>query len=339
MKTEVLDLRKGKEGPSISRAAELLKDGKVVAIPTETVYGLAASAYDDEAIKNIFIAKGRPQDNPLIVHISDLDMLKMVANNVPNLAYTLAEKFWPGPFTMVLEKNDDIAKSVTGGLSTVAVRLPANEIAREVISKAGLPLAAPSANISGKPSPVSAEHVIADLSGKIDAVLCSADSSVGVESTVLSLCSNPPRLLRPGAVTAEQLLEIIPDLVVDKAVLEGLSENDTAASPGMKYKHYSPEIEVVLVDGDSKKYAEFVNNADNAVAVCFSEDSGINVKKYVYGSKFDEATQAKNIFGILRQLNNEKGKTAYVHAPSKTGIGLAVYNRLIRAAAFKVINL
>ncbi len=339
MKTEILDLRKGNEESLISRAAELLKMGKIVAIPTETVYGLAASAYDDEAIKNIFIAKGRPQDNPLIVHISDLDMLTRVAKNVPEIAYTLAEKFWPGPFTMVLEKNDAIAESVTGGLSTVAVRLPASETARKVISKANLPLAAPSANISGKPSPVTAEHVIADLSGKIDAVLCSEASNVGVESTVVSLFASPPRLLRPGAVTPEQLLEFIPDLVVDKAVLEGLSEGDTAASPGMKYKHYSPEIEVVLVEADSEKYAEFVNKTSNSVAVCFSEDKGVTVKKYEYGSINDEAAQAKNIFRILRQLDNEKGKTAYIHAPSKTGVGLAVYNRLIRAAGFRVINL
>ncbi len=339
MKTEILDLRKGNEASHICRAAELLKMGKVVAIPTETVYGLAASAYDDEAIKNIFIAKGRPQDNPLIVHISDLDMLNKVAKNVPEIAFELAEKFWPGPFTMVLEKSDSIAESVTGGLSTVAVRLPENEVARNVIKKSDLPLAAPSANISGKPSPVTAEHVIADLSGKIDAVLCSEASSVGVESTVVSLSTNPPRLLRPGAVTPEQLLEFIPDLVVDKAVLEGLGEKEEAASPGMKYKHYSPNIEVVLIEADSEKYAEFVNKTSDSVAVCFSEDSGVTIKKYVYGSINDEAAQAKNIFSILRQLDLESGKTAYIHAPSKTGVGLAVYNRLIRAAAFKVINL
>ena len=339
MKTEILDLRKGNEDSNIRRAAELLKMGKVVAIPTETVYGLAASAYNDEAIKNIFIAKGRPQDNPLIVHISDLDMLNKVAKNIPDIAFKLAEKFWPGPFTMVLEKNDSIAKSVTGGLSTIAVRLPENEIARRVIKEANLPLAAPSANISGKPSPVTAEHVISDLSGKIDAVLCSTASSVGVESTVVSLSTNPPRLLRPGAVTPEQLLEYIPNLVVDKAVLEGLQEKETAASPGMKYKHYSPEIDVVLIEADSEKYAEFVNKTSNSVAVCFSEDIGVSIKKYVYGSKNDETAQAKNIFSILRQLDLEEGKTAYIHAPSKTGVGLAVYNRLIRAAAFKVISL
>ncbi len=339
MKTEILDLKSGDREIKISRAAELLKKGKIVAIPTETVYGLAASAYDDEAIKNIFVAKGRPQDNPLIVHISDIEMLKKVAVNVPKIAFTLAEKFWPGPFTMVLQKSDNIAKSVTGGLQSVAVRLPSNETARSVIRKAELPLAAPSANISGKPSPVKANHVIEDLSGKIDAVLSDEDCLVGVESTVVSLCTNPPRLLRPGAVTAEQLRYYLPDLVVDKAVLSGLEKGAAAASPGMKYKHYSPEIEVVLVEGDSQSFAKFVNEKSNAIAVCFDDDSGITVKKYIYGAKNDEKAQAKNIFTILRQLDKEKGKTAYIHAPSKSGVGLAVYNRLIRAAGFKVIEL
>lgn len=339
METLVLDLRAGEQKRKIATAAEIIKRGGIVAMPTETVYGLAASAMDDSAIEKVFIAKGRPQDNPLIVHIDSTEMLGSVAKDIPEIAFTLAEKFWPGPFTMVLEKAQGIAKSVSAGLSTVAVRMPDNAVARELIRVSGLPLAAPSANISGYPSPVTAAHVINDLSGRIDAVLSADDCTVGVESTVVSLVTTPPRLLRPGAVTVEQLREYLPDLVVDPAVLAELESGTKAASPGMKYKHYSPKTQVVLVEGESEVYSDFVNKTENCVAVCFENDSGIKIPSIVYGNANDEATLAKNIFAVLRQLDAKAYKTAYVHAPSKTGIGLAVYNRLIRAAGFKVIEL
>ncbi len=339
MKTEILDIKNSASEKIIKRAACILENGGIVAVPTETVYGLAASAFSDEAIKKVFAAKGRPQDNPLIVHISDVEMLDKVAVNIPKKALELADKFWPGPCTLVLEKNENICESVSAGLSTVAVRLPDNEITRGLIRASGLPLAAPSANVSGYPSPVSAGHVIHDLNGKIDAVLCAEDCKVGVESTVISLVTNPPRLLRPGAVTVEQLREILPDLVVDDAVLSELRDTEKAASPGMKYKHYSPETEVILIEADTQAFCEYVNKTENSVAVCFSEDEGIKVPKIIYGSKTDEATLAKSIFNVLRQLDLFSYKTAYIHAPSKKGIGLAVYNRLIRAAAFKVIKL
>ncbi len=339
MKTEVLDLKNSDRAPLLERAANMLKNDGIVAVPTETVYGLAASAFSDEAIKKVFIAKGRPQDNPLIVHISDAEMLSEVAADIPDKAIELANKFWPGPCTMVLKKSDKICGSVSAGLSTVAVRLPDNDITRDLIRVSGLPLAAPSANISGYPSPVSAKHVLADLDGKIDAVLCAEDCEVGVESTVVSLATTPPRLLRPGAVTVEQLREILPDLVVDDAVLSELKDTEKAASPGMKYKHYSPKTEVVLIEADSQAFSNYVNKTDKSVAVCFSEDEGISIPKIVYGSSIDEATLAKSIFNVLRQLDSFSYETAYIHAPSKKGIGLAVYNRLIRAAAFKVIKL
>lgn len=339
MITEILDLKKENREDCISRAAEILVSGGIVAVPTETVYGLAASAYDDNAVKKVFAAKGRPQDNPLIVHISDKEMLNSVAAQVPEIANTLALKFWPGPFTMVLKKGDNICESVSCGLDTVAVRLPDNDITRELIRKSGLPVAAPSANISGYPSPVTAAHVINDLNGKIDAVLCAEDCKVGLESTVITLVTNPPRLLRPGAVTVEELLEFIPDLVVDKAVLSELESGEKAASPGMKYKHYSPKTNVVMVEGDSKAYCEFVNSRENSVAVCFLEDTGVKIPKIIYGSREKEETLAQNIFSILRSLDEQEFSTAYVHAPSKTGIGLAVYNRLIRSAGYKVEKL
>ena len=208
---ETLKLKDDAKG--IKTAAELLKKGGIVAIPTETVYGLAASAFDDEAIKKVFIAKGRPQDNPLIVHIADFDNIENIVGDFPEKAKELARRFWPGPLTMVLPKSKRIAESVSGGLDTVAVRMPENEVAREIIRESGLPLAAPSANLSGSPSPTKSEDVIADLDGRIDAVVCSGHSDVGVESTVVTLVTNPPRLLRPGRVTAEELREIIPDLL------------------------------------------------------------------------------------------------------------------------------
>lgn len=339
MKTELLDLKNNDSDILLEKAANILRNGGIVAVPTETVYGLAASAFSDEAIKKVFIAKGRPQDNPLIVHISDIEMLTNVAAEVPQKAIELANKFWPGPCTMVLKKNEKICESVSAGLSTVAVRLPDNDITRNLIRVSGLPLAAPSANISGYPSPVSAEHVINDLNGKIDAVLCAEDCRVGVESTVVSLVTTPPRLLRPGAVTVEQLREVLPDLAVDDAVLSELRDNEKAASPGMKYKHYSPKTEVVLIEADEPSFCEYVNKTENSIAVCFSEDEGISIPKIVYGSCEDEATLAKSIFNVLRQLDSFSYEIAYIHAPSKKGIGLAVYNRLIRAAAFKVIKL
>ena len=324
----------------ISAAAEILKADGIVAIPTETVYGLAASAYSDKAISKVFSAKGRPQDNPLIVHISDLDMLSGVVSDFSEKAKALAKKFWPGPLTMVLLKGEKVCDSVSRGLETVAVRMPQNEVARKVIRVSGLPLAAPSANLSGSPSPTSADHVIADLDGKIDAVIMSDECTVGVESTVVSLVTNPPRLLRPGFITAEQLREILPDLVIDKAVLEELAHGEKAASPGMMYKHYSPKTEVFLVEGSNEQFVSFVNNKSDVAAVCFKEETEkIKVKTLSLGYKENTADHAKRLFSLLRKCDELGVETIYIHAPTKEGIGLAVYNRLVLAAGFKIITL
>ncbi len=340
METKIFNAVSGDYQKSVNAASEILKNGGIVAIPTETVYGLAASAFDDNAIKSVFTAKGRPQDNPLIVHISSLSMLSRVAVDVPETAYILADKFWPGPLTLILPKNEKIAKSVSAGLSTVAVRFPSEKIATDIISKADLPLAAPSANLSGRPSPTTANHVIADLNGKIDGIVIGNDCEVGVESTVVSLVTNPPRLLRPGAVTFEQLLTVIPDLSVDKAVLSEPEKDEKVASPGMKYKHYAPKTETYLVEGDNFAFAEFVNKKKNAVSVCFEEDAElITGKKIIYGKMTDTKTLAKNVFSVLRTVDTLGVDTVFVHAPEKSGVGLAVYNRLIRAAAFRVIKL
>lgn len=323
----------------IEQAAEILKNGGIVAIPTETVYGLAASAYDENAVKKVFLAKGRPQDNPLIVHIADMGDLETVAKDIPDSALAAAQKFWPGPLTMIFNRTDKIPASVSAGLDTVAVRMPSDKTAREII-KQSVPLAAPSANTSGRPSPTTAQYVIDDLDGKIDAVVMSGDCEVGVESTVITLVTNPPRLLRPGAVTVEQLKEFFPDIVVDNAVLAEPAKGEKVSSPGMKYKHYAPKTETYLVEGSSECFAEFVNSKENAAAVCFSEEeSKITVPKLCYGTASDEATLAHSVFSVLRRADNLDVEMIFVHAPSKSGVGLAVYNRLVRAAAFRVIKL
>lgn len=325
---------------SILTASEILKDGGVVGIPTETVYGLAASAYDGEAINKIFLAKGRPQDNPLIVHISDMEMLYDIAIDIPAKALECAKRFWPGPLTMIFKKGEKIANEVSAGLDTVAVRMPSHKTALDIIKSSGLPLAAPSANLSGKPSPTSASHVEADLDGKIDAIVFDEECSVGVESTVVSFCCNPPRILRPGAVIVEELREIIPEIEVDKAVLEQLEENTKVESPGLKYKHYAPKTECYLVEGSSESFINFVNNKISSVAICFEEEKDfISGEKIVCGTFKNFSTVAQRLFSALREIDSLGKNVAYIHAPSKDGIGLAVYNRLLRACGFKVINL
>ncbi len=339
MQTLILDTLNGDYEECTDIAARLLNNGKTVAIPTETVYGLAASAFDDNAIKNVFIAKGRPQDNPLIVHISDMEMLNLVAVDIPDIAYRLADAFWPGPFTMILKKSPKIANSVSAGLDTVAVRMPSDKTAHDIIKKSNIPLAAPSANISGRPSPTTAKHVIYDLNGKVDGIVIGNDCEVGVESTVISLIDKP-KILRPGRVTYEMLKEIIPEIKIDNAVLTMPADNARVASPGMKYKHYAPSTDAYLICGSTDKYCEYVNLHSDALALCFKEDADkINIKHLTYGSAKDETTLAKNVFTSLREADEFGCDKILIHAPSKSGVGLAVYNRLIRAAGFRVIEL
>ncbi|MBE6729074.1 MAG: threonylcarbamoyl-AMP synthase [Ruminococcaceae bacterium] len=339
MITEKLYLDTDRE-ESVKKTAEILKNGGIVALPTETVYGLAASALDKNAIKKVFEAKGRPQDNPLIVHINSIEMLKKVAKDIPKRAFLCAEKFWPGPFTMVLKSSGYVCSAVSAGLDTVAVRMPKDPVMSDVIARAEIPLAAPSANVSGSPSPVSAEHVINDLYGKIDAVVMGDRCSVGVESTVVLIEKDSAKLLRPGAVTLEMLKEILPDITVDKAILEEYKDGEKVASPGMKYKHYSPSAELYLIEGESKDFVSYVNKMNDGCALCFTEEEElIKVKTYPYGSINDQKGMAYEIFEILRRLDKEKIRKGYVHAPSKDGVGLAVYNRLVRACAHRVIKL
>ena len=335
MKTEVL--RKEEVG----RAAAVIKNGGLVAMPTETVYGLAADALNGQAVARIFQAKGRPMDNPLIVHIAELSQIEALVRAFPPKARILAERFWPGPLTMILPKSDNIPDEVSAGLDTVAIRCPADATARELI-RLSAPLAAPSANLSGSPSPTTVQHVIQDMDGRIDAIIDGGDCCVGVESTVITLAADPPRLLRPGGITLEQLREAIGEVILDEAVLHPLKNGQQAASPGMKYKHYAPKANVILLEGSEKAFRDFVNAHDDGqtAVLCYEEDIPyLTVPYLVLGKAEDYAEQANHLFAVLRQADEKGYQTVYTHCPRTEGVGLAVYNRMIRAAGFEVMKL
>lgn len=322
-------------------AAALLKDGKVVGVPTETVYGLGADATNSEAVRAVFAAKGRPADNPLIVHISRMDMLENVALEIPDLAYKLAERFWGGPLTMVFKKRDIIPSVTSGGLDTVGVRMPSHPIIKRIIELAGIPIAAPSANISGYPSPTIAEHVMSDMSGKISAVVDGGDCRYGVESTVISFDDfQTVRILRPGCVTKEDLEEVCKTVIIDEAVLNDVEGQDNVPSPGMKYKHYSPKANIVIVDSSLEGFKNYISqhNGKRIYSLIYDRESkAFPYQHLTYGD--NSAEQAHQLFGKLRELDKIGAEMVYVRTPDKNGVGLAVYNRLIRAAGFEVIKL
>lgn len=322
-------------------AASFLLNDEVVAIPTETVYGLAGNAFSETAVRRIFEAKGRPQDNPLIVHIAEFPEIYELVKEVPKSAEMLAERFWPGPLTMILPRSDEIPDCVTAGMDTVAVRCPAHFAANELIRVAGVPLAAPSANLSGKPSPTKAEHVYHDLKGRIPLVIDGGECREGVESTVISLASDVPHLLRPGNVTLPQLREVLGEVEVDPAVLKPLPKGAKVLSPGMKYKHYSPDADVVLVKGSLPDFVGFVNanQSESTYAMVFDgEQKGIEVPSFTYGNKKDPRSLSNRLFDVLRQLDTVGAKRCYVRCPEENEEDLAVMNRLLRAAAFQIIT-
>lgn len=337
METEVLK-------PSIEvlkKAAELIKNGEVVGIPTETVYGLAANAYDSKACAKIFEAKGRPQDNPLIIHISSLEMLKNSVREIPPLALTLADNFWSGPLTMIFPKKDIVPDTTSGGLDTVAVRMPDNEDTLNLIEMCGFPLAAPSANLSGSPSPTSADHVYNDMKGRIPLIIDGGECEKGVESTVICFTDNGTavKILRPGAVTEEMLSQFC-KVETDKNVFAKPQENEKVISPGVKYKHYSPKAEIIIIETDDEKaLADFLNGKkqENVYGVIFGNEQGIEINTLSYGITAEE--QAHNLFALLRHTDELGVKTAYVRCPEKNGVGTAVFNRLLRAAAFNIIKI
>ncbi len=326
----------------IEQAAAILRRGGLVAMPTETVYGLGADALNGQAVAGIFKAKERPMDNPLIVHVADVQTVKKLTSAFPEKAQMLADAFWPGPLTMVLPKSGIVPDQVSAGLDTVGVRFPSHPVAQALITLAKTPIAAPSANLSGSPSPTTAQHVYQDLYGRIDAVLDGGACTVGVESTVLSLAQDPPRLLRPGGVTLEQMEAVIGNIDVDAAVLHRLARGQKAASPGMKYRHYAPKAKVLLIKADDQKYIDYVNAHAQAyaAALCYEEDiPRLSVKAYPLGKKNDSQAQAKRLFAQLRKIDEDGITVVYARCPVTQGMGMAVYNRLIRAAGFEVKTL
>ena len=323
-------------------AARIIREGGLVALPTETVYGLGADGLNPQAVAKIFEAKGRPQDNPLILHVTGVEQIEKFCHSIPQTAYRLAEAFWPGPLTMVLPAREIVPKCTTAGLPTVAVRCPDSEITRQIIAMAGVPIAAPSANISGKPSTTTAQHVLHDHAGKIQAVVDGGPCSVGVESTIVDLTEERPRLLRPGGITPEQLIGVLGDLVIDKAVTAQLDPDEIVKAPGMKYRHYAPQCQVIIVAGSAHAAQSYIHRhfRENDRVLCFDEELPLygGCDPISYGSGNDAASLSRGLFAALRQLDETCTGTVYARCPEGGGVAYAVQNRLKKAAAFQVVQ-
>ena len=326
----------------IQTAADLLRIGGLVGIPTETVYGLGANGLDPAAVGRIFQAKGRPQDNPLILHIPGAAWLERYCQSIPERAWALAEAFWPGPLTMIVPKGGCIPNEVSCGLDTVGIRLPSHPLARDLIRTAGVPLAAPSANTSGRPSTTTAEHVLRDMDGKIAAILDGGPCGVGVESTVITLALDKPRLLRPGGITLEQLRSVLGEVEVDRALYEKIGDDVKVSAPGMKYRHYAPKAPVTVVRGDPQRSAKYIKEHIQGPTgvLCFDEYKDLFPTCVVecFGSQSDLAAQAREVFDRLRAFDDTDVKQIWAQCPSDEGLGLAVENRLTQAAGFWVIE-
>lgn len=321
-------------------SANTLREGGLVVFPTETVYGLGGNGTNAQAADKIYAAKGRPSDNPLILHVASPEQAESYA--ITNgTYYKLAKAFMPGPLTVILPKKETVPFSVTGGLDTVAIRCPSHPIANALIKAAGIPIAAPSANLSGRPSPTCARHVIEDLDGRVDIIIDGGDSEIGLESTIIRLDGKNAILLRPGAITADALRCVCDSVTVAPAVLEELGENERPLSPGMKYKHYAPEVPLVLLDGEQRDIIEFLKQErtqKKCAVLCYSEEvlllGGENMIDI--GKADDIETQARKLFTALRDADKLGVDVIYAHLPTKDGIGLALYNRMIRAAAHTI---
>lgn len=329
---------------NINEAANIIKQGGLVLFPTETVYGIGASGLNSNAVEKIYKAKRRKSDNPLILHISNMDMLNILAKDITEVEYSLMNTFWPGPFTIILNKKDIIPDIVTGGLNTVAVRMPSNKIALELIQSANVPIAAPSANISGKPSGTNITDIYEELKDKIDYAIDGGNCEVGLESTVVKVEQNTVRILRPGKITKEQIEKIVDFVILDEHILKDVKENETVISPGMKYKHYAPNAICTLVysDNNSKmieKINDIANEYNNVTVICCSENAKeYKIKNVIdYGRKNDLEEISSNIFRVLREVDNYTSDIVLIEGVSTTGIGLAIMNRLIRACSHRYI--
>lgn len=348
MKTEYVDLRDGKDiKEGLYKAAEIIKNGGLVAFPTETVYGLGANGLDENAVPKIYEAKGRPSDNPLILHISEFDEIENIVKEIPDVAFVLADEFWPGPLTMVFKKSDIVPYRTTGGLESVAVRMPSNKIARELIKMAGVPVAAPSANSSGRPSPTKADHVLRDLDGKIDMVIDGGTVDIGLESTIVDVTGEVPVILRPGFITEEMLSEAIGRVKTDDAVKNLSPDKDLKPkAPGMKYRHYAPQGKMTIYKGKSEKVVKIINEetaksegkktavlATDATKRYYKADIVISV-----GSREDCESIAHNLFDTLRSFDDMGAEIIFSESFDESRLGFAIMNRLHKSAGYNIVN-
>lgn len=344
LNNKYIDLKNVNNYDAMDNAAKVIKDGGLVLFPTETVYGIGANGFDDEAVKKIFIAKGRAQDNPLILHIANLEMLDEIAENISELEYKLMDAFWPGPFTIILNKKKGIANEATCGGDTVGVRMPSNRIAYELIKRAGVPIAAPSANISGRPSGTNLEDIIEELSEKVDFIIDGGESEIGLESTVVRVIDGEIKILRPGKITKEDMIKITEHVEVDKKVMEHIEKDEKVLSPGMKYRHYAPKTHCTLVySEDNQKLVEEIlkiadSNERNGKVLILSATENIDkFKDYEcvdIGSKNNLLEISHNLFSVLRSIDKYDAKLAIIEGVEAEGVGLAIMNRLIRACEY-----
>ena len=330
----------------IKEAAEVIKNGGVVAFPTETVYGLGANALKEECVKKIFVAKGRPQDNPLIVHVASKNIDEYV-KNIPDVANKLIDKFWPGPLTLILEKRNIIPMETSANLDTIGIRMPSNKIAMELIKESGVPIAAPSANISGRPSPTNIERCVEDLKGRVDYILGGEISEVGLESTIVDCTVYPPMVLRPGGITLEMLREVDENIEIDKGLLNNSKEFKPKA-PGMKYRHYAPNAKLKIIRGNNKKTIEKINemvqnyiDEEKSVGILTTKENSNkypNGKVVILGEENNLEEIASNLFNVLREFNDLGVDIILAEAFNEEGIGVAIMNRLNKAAGYDIID-
>lgn len=371
METKVIKIdQKNMCSEDFAEASKLLREGRLVAFPTETVYGLGGDAFDKTASARIYAAKGRPSDNPLIVHIADIKDLTKLASEVPESALRLAEKFWPGPLTMILNKKEELPKETTGGLNTVAIRMPSHPIAKRLIEESGVYIAAPSANASGRPSTTRAEHVIEDLDGRIDMIIDGGSADIGLESTIVDLTCNPPLILRPGYITIGMLREILPDIEYDKAVIKRVRDDSIVAkAPGMKYKHYAPKGDLTIYEGSREKvrdaiiesvkqgldmgksvgilasdelYADYMAAFPAEAPGTTQQDMGGKSLGPVIeqiGSHSDEAVVASRLFDLLREFDHRGVELIYAESFESEALGQAIMNRMFKAAGYHIVTL
>lgn len=350
METKIIKIdRKNPDKELLQEAGRLLKEGALVAFPTETVYGLGGDGLKEDAAARIYAAKGRPSDNPLIVHIAGIEALKILAADIPPLAYKLADRFWPGPLTMILKKSDVVPYATTGGLDTVAIRMPSDEIAREIIRASGTYIAAPSANLSGRPSPTKAEHVIEDLSGRIEMIVDGGDSDIGLESSIIDLSGEIPMILRPGFITKEDLEQVAAEVEYDKAVLAAkMQESVVAKAPGMKYRHYAPKGQITIVEGDPADVVKKINaltagleaKGVRTAVLCAEETKEQYVCSHVFslGSLKHEKEIPAHLFAVLRMLDTKQMEVIYSESFENTRLAKAIMNRLRKAAGYQIIK-